>query len=124
MRISDWSSDVCSSDLRRGKPDRASAVSHRLLIGLARFGAGALRQPPAHHVIESRHALRQRFGRLSRKAFQIPLILRDEEEVGGRMRAIEATELLDIGKLHAQQLQDRKSTRLNSSHYCESRMPS
>src|SRR3546814_5582772 len=42
MRISDWSSDVCSSDL---------------------------------------------------------------EEVGGRMRAIEATELLDIGKLHAQQLQ-------------------
>src|SRR3546814_20823993 len=56
MRISDWSSDVCSADL-------------------------------------------------SRKAFQVPLILRDEEEVGGRMRAIEAAELLDVGKLHAQQLQ-------------------
>src|SRR3546814_666784 len=43
--------------------------------------------------------------RLARQGFQVPLILRDEEEVGGRMRAIEAAELLDVGKLHAQQLQ-------------------
>src|SRR3546814_16201740 len=27
MRISDWSSDVCSSDLRAGRPDAASSVA-------------------------------------------------------------------------------------------------
>src|SRR3546814_1062341 len=31
MRISDWSSDVCSSDLQSGNPHRPPAAAHRIL---------------------------------------------------------------------------------------------
>src|SRR3546814_4603574 len=37
MRISDWSSDVCSSDLRGGRP-RADAGDHRFAYPLRRAG--------------------------------------------------------------------------------------
>src|SRR3546814_11682873 len=73
MRISDWSSDVCSSDLNRLQPGRhrtplsgplmaadASRHAHRgtvechsMLIherGVLRIGAGKADHPPADHV--------------------------------------------------------------------------
>src|SRR3546814_4071478 len=58
MRISDWSSDVCSSDLRTGAGNRresGNAVRRRL---------GAVRGTERiHHIdiAERRHLLRQRF---------------------------------------------------------------
>src|SRR3546814_18638199 len=43
MRISDWSSDVCSSDLDPGPADRMAVdhihLSHRALDGFARIGS-------------------------------------------------------------------------------------
>src|SRR3546814_4865626 len=43
MRISDWSSDVCSSDLQRAQP----------FLDVAQFGAlGAQELSPRRHVVE------------------------------------------------------------------------
>src|SRR3546814_10340789 len=48
MRISDWSSDVCSSDLVRIVPDEnppsVNAPSHRILVGRAEIGAAWAKQ--------------------------------------------------------------------------------
>src|SRR3546814_9849908 len=37
LRISDWSSDVCSSDLTRDRPDAVEAIADKNLIGLQQF---------------------------------------------------------------------------------------
>src|SRR3546814_8349916 len=51
MRISDWSSDVCSSDLSRSRPEKA-ATSLRCMIGLPRSNAGpVVGRPRPVHII-------------------------------------------------------------------------
>src|SRR3546814_9190117 len=73
MRISDWSSDVCSSDLK------------------------------------TTHACRTSFGRLiAARATRKNRVVDDEAEVDMTLRAV----LRDVLGLN----EDRKSTRLNSSH--------
>src|SRR3546814_7309057 len=102
MRISDWSSDVCSSDLRYlfdlGSTEFGGRLDKR------RFGAESAKRrfvAGVHHRLS--HA--NQFTGAS-------LILTGKRQtVARRDRG---------GKLVA----DRKSTRLNSSHSCAPRMPS
>src|SRR3546814_5241302 len=100
MRISDWSSDVCSSDLSWLPPDDD------------RVGASAAGISP-----------RRRGRETSRKDLQSPrFLLRveilqiDQPESFGRLRVLKS--LLErsrqVGPVRGRA--DRKSTRLNSSH--------
>src|SRR3546814_7783763 len=86
MRISDWSSDVCSSDLK---------ARQRIARG-QRMRAFFARGPRAKLV-------RQR--RVAAPAEQDQ---RDVEDQRDRQRALRRGGIVDVG--------DRKSTRLNSSH--------
>src|SRR3546814_5448892 len=87
MRISDWSSDVCSSDL----PQLRRLLAHG---AGARHGHGAGADAPA----------RRRGGAVVTTAQQLPRkVVLAAGGTGGHMFPAEA-------------LADRKSTRLNSSH--------
>src|SRR3546814_8352184 len=99
MRISDWSSDVCSSDLRLGTEQYRTrpAPALRDNAGVRALHRRSLRERSLRH--RRLHPGGRRRGRRS--------LLRG----GG------AAILLAARK-------DRKSTRLNSSHSCASRMPS
>src|SRR3546814_2943550 len=104
MRISDWSSDVCSSDLARqvGKyADRVFAAiefDQRDALGEARFG---ILRILGQMVVE----LVQRIGRVT--------------AVDQRLRLLCGA---GVGECHRRKCEstrddgDRKSTRLNSSH--------
>src|SRR3546814_4078716 len=115
MRISDWSSDVCSSDL--GHRPRRHPLRGRL-----RPADPAEVVPPAPHELKGQEPagkpgqqngpLR---GRLSKR-----LISRAKLERAMRFELTTPTlaRLCSTPELRP----DRKSTRLNSSHYCTSRM--
>src|SRR3546814_1858623 len=108
MRISDWSSDVCSSDLGQEgvEGDDLHAQAQRAFgddaadIATADQAERLLRQLDAHEAVLFPLAGLRRgvgFGNLARQREH-----HRDRMFGG----------------------DRKSTRLNSSHYCASRMPS
>src|SRR3546814_7358468 len=109
MRISDWSSDVCSSDLSR----RVLAVKTGLKLG--------------HLVGGKRHwAGRQRLDKVRQRQVDTPVpnarrlqrIKRDPQNLRHRRNGI-AADQLDARLQHLAlraKLGDRKSTRLNSSH--------
>src|SRR3546814_3684263 len=101
MRISDWSSDVCSSDLPDG--DRVVAQAHQDLWTGADDGEAA-------QVDEEEE------GRGVQPAQRA--IEREGRQPERQRQALRQHDLKDVAG------QDRKSTRLNSSHYCASRMPS
>src|SRR3546814_1633069 len=99
MRISDWSSDVCSSDLAAAKP-----------LKIAEFIADRLagNRPPA--FLAGHRRLHRQF--LERRA-------RRQAEPQRALLALVPADALadDVGKGMAEQMgEDRKSTRLNSSH--------
>src|SRR3546814_3012980 len=99
MRISDWSSDVCSSDIQR-KP------------GALRNGAPFLELPLAFRQLQDQ--MLRRLGGDREMADILALVLHHDEQVV--VRAVELA--LDQGvptKTHVLNL-DRKSKRLNSSH--------
>src|SRR3546814_1778688 len=102
MRISDWSSDVCSSDLQV-------------------YGA----KVPAYTLVDLDARLPLDWAGLNDKTFlQLNVSnLFDELYVGGFSGGLPADSapFVQIGSPRAL---DRKSTRLNSSHYCATRMPS
>src|SRR3546814_2551607 len=118
MRISDWSSDVCSSDLS-GRLARAPCRWTVLPAGVPLFtcmplsGAGKGIQMDLNRYTErSRGFLQAAQTLASRKHHQrltpehlLKVLLDDEEGL-------------------ARNLIRSESTRLNSSHYCASRMPS
>src|SRR3546814_1845946 len=101
MRISDWSSDVCSSDLERRIAEVAAADVN---------AAAALGPEVAHRGGDGREGV-QRIAELV-EAERLHVVLQIGR-LARRVRFREGTELAD-----------RKSTRLNSSHSCASRMPS
>src|SRR3546814_2444954 len=120
MRISDWSSDVCSSDLDAGRgmkhgfPVQRGRI-HRVLAfradmaGQIEVDAGA----PAGFGFDADFALAlMHEAENLAEAEARPLAHR----VGGEEGFEHAGE--DFGR------PDRKSTRLNSSHQCSPRMPS
>src|SRR3546814_8472932 len=115
MRISDWSSDVCSSDLLPVGQHRDTVAD-----GVERVEVVCDEEDgKAERVAQLRDELVEAGGA-------------DRVEAGGRLveeqkLRVEREGAGDAGALlhAARQLgRDRKSTRLNSSHYWASRMPS
>src|SRR3546814_7765304 len=100
MRISDWSSDVCSSDLAK--------LLHGLLVGRA----GRFQAVLGLVLAEGLAGLRSH----DPVDLQIMAFL-----LQGLLYGLHV--LTRTGSLRLFHL-DRKSTRLNSSHYCASRLPS
>src|SRR3546814_6899484 len=109
MRISDWSSDVCSSDL-----SASILAAFGALTGIDADRRHRARQPLLHRVAHVG-------GRQRGERRQVLLVLLDivrEDEPFGQRRALaaEAAHLLELTDLRRYQAGDRKSTRLNSSH--------
>src|SRR3546814_2585409 len=114
MRISDWSSDVCSSDLTTGL-ERSDAIStvpfafrvgDRGMVALFRYGAAVI---AGLSPVEEDDILRMIQPRVS--GGHTPL----EDEVA-TIRIGEANSEDAIPPGGPLQLRNRKSTRLNSSH--------
>src|SRR3546814_7892929 len=124
MRISDWSSDVCSSDLR----EREADVAEREAATLADLGFEVSRAGPQSLLLRSVPAL------LAHGDTEALLrdVLADLREHGEslRIRAARDALLSTIachGAIRANSrlpTQDRKRPRLNSSHSCAPPMPS
>src|SRR3546814_6722849 len=116
MRISDWSSDVCSSDLKDGVPFAKYMSDNGMIPGIkVDKGTHALAGFPGKVVTEGLDGLRAR--------------LEEYYKLGARFAKWRA--VINIGddipsgtciEANAHAL-DRKSTRLNSSHSCAYRMP-
>src|SRR3546814_1547051 len=118
MRISDWSSDVCSSDLEHGV-----AVAHAL------EGVGENRQDHLQmrmiFKVENALTLNQRAGKLLGKLgmgceyllFRRGPLSMAPCQLGAFTRSDPSRETPNL-QYHVQplSLEDRKSTRLNSSH--------
>src|SRR3546814_8352460 len=117
MRISDWSSDVCSSDLHIGRtrPDRARA-DHRPaaahLLGISDRGV-------RHRLLVMRAPGRQPVARGMERLAQPGDVAVAEDRPGPCEKGC-----LPLAVIDRLRRQDRKSTRPNSSHQCETRMPS
>src|SRR3546814_4656923 len=104
MRISDWSSDVCSSDL--GRAPFHAWQAHQETTG---------HKPPVNGDAMESQELRRAGLKVTHPRMRI-LELLEQRSAHHHMTAEDIyRHLLDS---------DRKSTRLNSSHSCASRMPS
>src|SRR3546814_2194060 len=100
MRISDWSSDVCSSDLISGHDPAGGAGIHADLEAVAAQGAHALTVITALTVQDSGNVYRV-------EPVAAPLLVEQLQ----RLCADSQIAVVKLGLLG-----DRKSTRLNSSH--------
>src|SRR3546814_6348581 len=100
MRISDWSSDVCSSDLLSAQVLRAGEI-----LGWVR--SFVKKRPPQTTALDINALVRETVGLVSyercNQDFSIELALADS------LPSVEAD------KIEVQQILDRTSTRLNSS---------
>src|SRR3546814_3262604 len=137
MRISDWSSDVCSSDLLdRGlpRPQAQRIIGQRGVIGVERERRAG-RQTACRillRVPETRHPFDQ-FG--PKHSSTTPVVLLADVTMGAfaRISVKSVTGSQSTRNVFALPMivtrfapspnGDRKSTRLKSSHYCASRMP-
>src|SRR3546814_4483462 len=146
VRISDWSSDVCSSDLRQRDPDRPFSVigapammrpCHRRKVG-KRDGGEC--QTSEHAILRAMGSLRMDPASISLERSNRPIssqcmpVRRQSQKAGGHhpvsLALIEqllkegflplavslAPRLSASGAIAAIVIGDRKSTRLNSSH--------
>src|SRR3546814_2954280 len=132
MRISDWSSDVCSSDLHvlNDRPAELPADLEILRLDLARTAAEFFeRRRGAHALVgivdegftvkfvgaRARHVLHR-----DEVAADLPIGLDELRQ------AAHWVQHQVVGQDHREGLesQDRKSTRLNSSPQCATRIPS
>src|SRR3546814_9928888 len=116
MRISDWSSDVCSSDLvDRSVEARVVQLQAGIVAPLVgALGPGGADLGAAHEDPVGGGVLVGLAG-LGNDA-DVPGLDREGDDVAG--------ELVGAGLLEGADGGDRKSTRLNYSHSCASRMPS
>src|SRR3546814_6111204 len=139
MRISDWSSDVCSSDLGPGQMIAVDLKEGRLyhdrelkdkVAALRPFGKwqkkitsldGVLRSGRGEKAVMAREALRRRQVAVGWSMEDLEMILHpmveDQKEAVGSMGDDSPIAVLSVkyrGLHHF--FRDRKSTRLNSSH--------
>src|SRR3546814_10360177 len=106
MRISDWSSDVCSSDLATEKLKITTALTDADAREQAQYFDEAYNKP-----LERQLALAGKTG-IEREILNAKL-----EEAEKKGSALTATEERQIETgIQGNDLLDRKSTRLNSSH--------
>src|SRR3546814_8038359 len=105
MRISDWSSDVCSSDLE----EDFTTIYHEL--GHVYYYLAYNKLPPLFQA-GANDGFHEAIGDTIVLAMT-PEYLHSIDLVGEQQQGHDA--LINS---------DRKSTRLNSSHYCAARMPS
>src|SRR3546814_6514640 len=130
MRISDWSSDVCSSDLPSSLPihmvpPQGRSAKRAIELNLHILGQAfenlrhqALVKVDLHVMLERRVIAE---GRNTNE--QVGIFLRLEQLIDDRIRLKLMHEQLHFD-LKPDQVVDRKRTRLNSSHQFASRMPS
>src|SRR3546814_3713955 len=125
MRISDWSSDVCSSDLaqhpRPGHADDPQQARARLLPGHAAHVVG--RPLPGLALLGHVEVEHTEFEAETAQEFAATGGFRGEMQHHGRIPCRPRPAPVRRAPTPFR-LTDRKSTRLNSSHYCASRMPS
>src|SRR3546814_10431552 len=129
MRISDWSSDVCSSDLRTclsADPENVEAL--RLLAGVAAStGYSTDAEKLLRRAVESAPAfilayadLASLLCRLNRAEEAIALLDDVIEDPSRRLWALSLKTTILTGERRVEEAlnvhEDRKSTRLNSSH--------
>src|SRR3546814_5778065 len=116
MRISDWSSDVCSSDLGE------ISLRHRLEDQFLRNALVVIAFKPSEQITlvrEEKCALN--FEPIGREPLEAD---RRIGAVGTGSKVLPDTRLrveIRSDRPAVERLQDRKSTRLNSSHYCATR---
>src|SRR3546814_9136278 len=113
-RISDWSSDVCSSDLGRGQRQIAEDV-----FSLGNPHVDGRQVPPAHPGHDLLARVRNRRHRRYGGSACPDVELGDRRQVIGEGRPQD-----ERGRHGCIIPVDRKSTRLNSSYYCAARIPS
>src|SRR3546814_3046900 len=113
MRMSDWSSDVCSSDLSVGSVQHARVEDLDLRLDVL------CQQQLGQLVDELRRVLIDPVGEVYRARGKGSHLGHQAERA---LALFMVTAAAAGGALPDHS--DRKSTRLNSSHYCASRMPS
>src|SRR3546814_2036491 len=119
MRISDWSSDVCSSDLLRKPPSREETSTIETLIA-SMWDLGI---EPGHSVRTLEDCRRE-----SANDITVDTALMAARWLVGSKALLQELHELMREQLDAQTFlqakRDRKSKRLNSWHYCAPRLPS
>src|SRR3546814_3616595 len=108
MRISDWSSDVCSSDLRQAKPLGNSEVTLAEIQPGNFFIVGG----QLAYVAASTDAFTTQYERADRR---VRVIYDNATEATVLSRSFQKSLYRDETARRVSE-QDRKSTRLNSSH--------
>src|SRR3546814_5005108 len=125
MRISDWSSDVCSSDLRRhlsvrrrfplgrrdAHSDRSFARHAHDTFGIGLITEGAQRSWSGRGAVEA-------------ACGQLITVNPGDVHDGNPVGPAPSWSMLYLSPRLVGDIIDRKSTRLNSSPYCSSPMPS
>src|SRR3546814_3288914 len=115
MRISDWSSDVCSSDLQIAM-DQNGDLSLNLTpeTAAAMWKAGLINESQLGAIADGGHA---------RFSFAHNDLLVSSGTDFSRSARSDTSTRFEAGKQAGPDTIDRKSTRLNSRHSCASRMP-
>src|SRR3546814_7276893 len=116
MRISDWSSDVCSSDLIVMAPTADVSVVFAVVYEIAVIAFGCRHGPMwnrGHGKVQAQTLLSRRI-RPARGAFDVTYLATLPNMVV--MAAADEAELVHMTYTAAEYDEDRKSTRLNSSH--------
>src|SRR3546814_8485937 len=118
MRISDWSSDVCSSDLGNIEAGglRIDVAAHRVFAGEDPIQIGPTEYRLLHFFMTHPERVYSRSQLLDNVWGGNGYV--EERTVDVHIRRLRKT--LEPHGVDA----DRKSTRRNSSHYCAPRMPS
>src|SRR3546814_2131983 len=110
MRISDWSSDVCSSDLKVHPMQKPEALLYRILLACTQPGDVVL---DPFFGTGTTGAVAKRLGR------RWMGIEREDDYIAAAEDRIAAALPLDesaLATMQSPRSRDRKSTRLNSSH--------
>src|SRR3546814_3801443 len=106
MRISDWSSDVCSSDLRGAQRVEVGCAAVQQDVRLASHDAGGRARDVEQHHVEAVA------GRFVPPRIGVGGVGRAQVRVGADAQPREGV----AHAFEALPVEDRKSTRMNSSH--------
>src|SRR3546814_1165932 len=127
MRISDWSSDVCSSDLGKTLVEEGKLITARHIKLIAEANLKQLTVPDTYLVgkVVAKDLVAEGTGEIIAAANTelTQVLLAKARESGIKILPTLFINDVDKGPYISTTLQDRKSTRLNSSHNCAPRMP-